>query len=119
MLGFLPRLSLQAAIMAIIPAICLMGTMKQTSQFFPITEAKNRLLHLIREIDEKDEVLTITRGGVPVAVMLSPERYKGLLETIELLADRAAMLSLVRSIEDSRAGRWVNEENEVFGEDQA
>ena len=93
--------------------------MKQTSQFLPITEAKNRLLHLIREIDEKDEVLTITRAGIPVAVMLSPERYEGLLETIELLADRAAMQSLVRSIEDSRTGQWVSEENQVFGEDQA
>ena len=90
--------------------------MKQTSQFLPVTEAKNRLLHLIREIDEKDEVLTITRGGVPVAVMLSPERYESLLETIELLADRAAMQSLARSLEDSRAGRWVSEENQVFGE---
>lgn len=93
--------------------------MKQASQFLPVTEAKNRLLHLIREIDEKDTVLTITRGGVPVAVMLSPERYEGLLETIEVLADRAAMQSLRRSIEDSQAGRWVSEEDEVFGKDQA
>jgi len=48
------------AIIAIIPAICLVGTMKQTSQFLPVTEAKNRLLHLIREIDEKDEVMAET-----------------------------------------------------------
>jgi hypothetical protein len=33
--------------------------MKQASHFFPVTEAKNRLLYLIREIDDKDEVLTI------------------------------------------------------------
>lgn len=92
--------------------------MKQAGQFLPVTEAKNRLLHLIREIDEKDAVLTITRGGVPMAVMLSPERYEGLLETIEVLADRAAMQSLRRSIGDSQAGRWVSEE-EVFGKDQA
>lgn len=93
--------------------------MNQTSQFLPVTEAKNRLLHLIREIDEKDEVLIITRGGVPVAVMLSPERYEGLLETIEVLADRTVMQSLARSIEDGQAGRWVSEENDVFGKDQA
>jgi prevent-host-death family protein len=93
--------------------------MNQTSRFLPVTEAKNRLLHLIREIDEKDEILIITRGGVPVAVMLSSERYEGLLETIEVLADRAAMQSLARSIEDRQAGRWVSEENDVFGKDQA
>lgn len=93
--------------------------MKQASQFLPVTVAKNRLLHLIREIVEKDEVLTITRSGVPVAVMLSPERYQGLLETIEVLADRAAMQSLRRSIEDGQAGRWVTNEDGVFGRDQA
>jgi antitoxin YefM len=93
--------------------------MKQVSHFLPVTEAKNRLLHLIREIDEKDEVLIITRGGVPVAVMLSPERYEGLLETIEVLADRQAMQSLRRSIEDSQEGRWVTDEDEVFGKDSA
>jgi antitoxin YefM len=93
--------------------------MKQVSHFLPVTEAKNRLLHLIREIDEKDEVLIITRGGVPVAVMLSPERYEGLLETIEVLVDRQAMQSLRRSIEDSQEGRWVTDEDEVFGKDSA
>jgi antitoxin YefM len=84
-----------------------------------VTEAKNRLLHLIREIDEKDEVLTITRGGVPVAVLLSPDHYAGLLETIEVLADRQALRSLRRSIADGQAGRWVTDEDEVFGKDPA
>jgi hypothetical protein len=36
-----------------------------------------------------------------------------------VLADRAAMQSLARSIEDGQAGRWVSEENDVFGKDQA
>ncbi|MGH8566635.1 MAG: type II toxin-antitoxin system Phd/YefM family antitoxin [Gammaproteobacteria bacterium] len=90
--------------------------MKQASYFLPVTEAKNRLMHLIRELGEKDEVLTITRGGVPVAVMLSPDHYEGLLETIEVLADREAMRSLRRSIADGQAGRWVSDE-EVFGKD--
>jgi antitoxin YefM len=91
--------------------------MKQASHFLPVTEAKNRLLHLIREIDEKDEVLTITRGGVPVAVLLSPDYYAGLLETIEVLADRQAMRSLRRSMVEGQAGRWVIAEDEVFGKD--
>jgi antitoxin YefM len=71
--------------------------MQPINPSLPVTEVKNRLLHLIREIDEKDQVLTITRGGVPVAVMLSPERYQGLLETIEVLADKQAMASPLRA----------------------
>jgi prevent-host-death family protein len=93
--------------------------MKQARNFLPVTEAKNRFLHLIREIDEKDEVLTITRGGVPVAVLLSPDHYAGLLETIEVLADRQTMRSLRRSIAEGQAGRWVTAEDEVFGKDPA
>lgn len=93
--------------------------MKQASHFLPVTKAKNRLLHLIRDLDEKDEVLTITRGGVPVAVLLSPDHYAGLLETIEVLADRQAMRSLRRSTADAQAGRWVSAEDEVFGNDPA
>ncbi|MGH8480225.1 MAG: type II toxin-antitoxin system Phd/YefM family antitoxin [Gammaproteobacteria bacterium] len=93
--------------------------MNQSSHFLPVTEAKNRLLHLIREIDEKDEVLTITRGGVPVAVLLSPNHYAGLLETIEVLADRQAMRSLRRSIAEGQAERWVTDGDEVFGKDPA
>jgi antitoxin YefM len=89
--------------------------MQPINPSLPVTEVKNRLLYLIREIDEKDEVLTITRGGVPVAVMLTPERYQGLLETIEVLADSQAMASLRRSIRDGQAGRWTADEDEVFG----
>jgi antitoxin YefM len=93
--------------------------LKEATQFLPVTEAKNRLLHLIREIDAKDSILTITRGGVPVAVILSPARYESLLETIEVLADRPAMQSLRRSLKDSKANRWVSDGDEVFGNDLA
>lgn len=107
-------LAIRIAIFAAIPERAIM---KQASRFLPVTEAKNRLLHLIREIDEQD-VLTITRGGVPVAVLLSPDHYAGLLETIEVLADRQAMRSLRRSIVEGQAGRWVTAEDDVFGKDQ-
>ena len=88
--------------------------MKQIDQFVPVTKAKSHFLNLIRSLVEKDEVLAITRGGIPAAVMLSPDRYEGLLETIEVLSDPHAMASLKRSMKQAQKGRWVLDE-EVFG----
>ena len=92
--------------------------MKQVDQFVSVTEAKNRLLDMIRRLAEKDEILAITRGGVPAAVVLSPERYEGILETIEVLSDSQAMKSLRRSLVQARKGLWVSDE-EVFGKERA
>ncbi len=88
--------------------------MPQVDQYVSITEAKNRLLEIIRRLKTKHEVLAITRDGVPAAVLLSMEQYDGLVETIELLADQKAMRSLKRSLKQARAGRWLSEEA-VFG----
>ena len=37
----------------------------------PITKAKNRLLDLTREVEQNDDVVAITRNGVPAAVFAS------------------------------------------------
>ena len=92
--------------------------MPYVDQYISVTEAKNRLLDLIRKLKTRHEVLAITRDGVPTAVLLSMEQYDGLLETIELLADQHAMRVLKRSLKQAQAGRWVSHEA-VFGrEDQ-
>lgn len=92
--------------------------MKQVDQFISVTDAKNQLPALIRHLGERDAVLAITRGGVPAAVVLTPERYEGLLETIEILSDPRAMKSLRRSMKQAEQDRWVGEA-EVFGKDRA
>lgn len=49
----------------------------------------------------------ITRNGSAAAVLLSPEE----LETLEILADRELMLSLLKAEDDIRAGRIVKHED--------
>jgi len=88
--------------------------MKEVDRFIPITEAKARLLDLVRELQVKDDIVAITKNGVPAAVLLSVERFEGLLETIDILSDEKAMKALHRSLREARAGRWVSHE-EVFG----
>jgi antitoxin YefM len=91
--------------------------MTHVDHFVPVTEAKNRLLNLIRDLADKDEVLAITRGGVPAAVLLSPDRYEGLLETIEILSDPRAIKSLRRSLRQAQKGQWLTE-RQVFGNEK-
>ena len=88
--------------------------MSQIDNYVTISEAKNRLLSLIRDIDEKDEILAITRDGIPRAILLSPEKYEGFIETIEILSDSKAMRHLLKSIKQARKGKWLSEDA-VFG----
>jgi PHD/YefM family antitoxin component YafN of YafNO toxin-antitoxin module len=49
----------------------------------------------------------ITRNGSASAVLVSPEE----LETLEVLADKKLMLSLLKAEEDERAQRLVEHED--------
>ena len=39
----------------------------------PLSDAKARLSELVEEVTSRDEVITITRNGRPVAVLVSPD----------------------------------------------
>ncbi len=88
--------------------------MKEVDRFIPITEAKTRLLDLVRDLQAEDDIVAITKNGVPAAVLLSVERFEGFLETIDILSDEKAMTALRRSLREARAGRWLRHD-EVFG----
>ena len=51
--------------------------------------------------------VTITRNGMASAVLVSPEE----LETLEILADKKLMLSLLKAEDDERAERLVERED--------
>ena len=88
--------------------------MGQIDQFVSITEAKNTLLDLIRNIELRHQAVAITRGGIPAAVLLSMDQFEGLMETIEILGDSKSLRSLKRSLKQAEAGKWVSHEA-VFG----
>ena len=87
--------------------------MKEVDRFIPVTEAKNRLLDLVRDLQATDDIVAITKNGVPAAVLLSVEKFEGFLETIDILSDERAMRSLRRSLREAGAGRWLRHD-EVF-----
>jgi len=76
--------------------------------FIPITQAKAKLLDMVRRLRDTDETIAITKNGVPEAVMLSMRKFEGFLETIDVLADPEMLKQLKGSAKDVKAGRLID-----------
>ena len=82
--------------------------MQTIENFIPITQAKSKLLDMVRSIHDRDDTFAITKNGMPEAVLMSMKKFEGLLETIEILADQEAMTQLRNSISDVKHGRTID-----------
>ena len=72
-------------------------------KILPITKVKKEFLDVIKEMTAEESTITVTKNGMPVSVMMTPERYEGLLETIEILADPKVLKALAASARDFKA----------------
>jgi antitoxin YefM len=88
--------------------------MPHVDRFVSVTEAKNKLLDLIRGLQSRQEIVAITRDGVPSAVLLSMDQFEGFMETIEILSDQKTMRALRRAMKQAKAGEWVSHRS-AFG----
>lgn len=73
----------------------------------PVSLAKAKLLELLRRVEDEHENIVITKNGLPKAVLLNYEEFSGLLETIDILADRQAVRAIRAGLKDVQAGRVV------------
>ncbi|MBI2384914.1 MAG: type II toxin-antitoxin system Phd/YefM family antitoxin [Elusimicrobia bacterium] len=58
-------------------------------------------------VETKLDRYIVTRRGHPVMMLISPEDYEGLLETIEILSDKAAAKRIRKSWKEGRSGGTV------------
>ena len=70
----------------------------------PFTEARARLTELLDEVEARHEHLVITRKGRPAAVVVSPEEWEAIEETLDVLQDEQTLADLLESEEDVKAG---------------
>ncbi len=89
--------------------------METIQEYIPVTKAKAELLDLVRKIEGSNDAIAITKNGVPEAVLISMKKFKGLLESLEILSDEKAMKSIRKSIKEAQKGKWVDFD-EVLGE---
>jgi antitoxin YefM len=76
----------------------------------PVTQAKIRLLDLVRKLKGSGDAIAITKNGVPEAVLISMEKFEGILETLEILSDDKTMKALRRAMRDAEKGNWISED---------
>lgn len=78
------------------------------ARIVPFTEARAKLTELLDEVEARHEHLVITRKGRPAAVVVSPEEWDAIEETLEVLQDEGALADLRKSEEDVKAGRLLS-----------
>jgi len=72
-----------------------------------ITEARNRFTKLPDETAD-NRIFAVTRRNKEVMAVMGWDLYEGLLETIEILADKDLMESFRRGLDDIQYGRAYN-----------
>jgi prevent-host-death family protein len=87
--------------------------MDELQKILPVTKVKRELLDILKAMEEEYATVTMTRNGEPVGVMMTPDRYESLLETIEILSDKSILRALKASRKDFKTGR-VHTHKEVW-----
>jgi antitoxin YefM len=84
------------------------SAMQTIETYIPITQAKAKLLDMVRQLGDTNDTIAITKNGVPEAVLLSMKKFEGFLETIDILSDPEMMKQLRGSAADIKEGKLVD-----------
>ena len=79
--------------------------MDEIQKILPVTKVKREFLDILKSMEEEYATITVTRNGEPVGVMMTPDRYESLLETIEILSDKNSLRALKASQKDFKSGK--------------
>ena len=78
------------------------------NRMITLKELRPELPKVANAIAEKFERYIITKHGRPVMMIINPEDYEGLIETIEILQDRSALKRIRKSRKEARAGKTIS-----------
>lgn len=66
------------------------------------------LPQVIKHIDAKLDRYIVVKRGAPVAVMMSPDDYEGLLETIEILSDKETVKRIKKAKREIKGHKTIS-----------
>ncbi len=78
-----------------------------------LSEAKIKLSGLVKEVLSTDEEIIITKNGSPAAVLISPDEYESLKETIAIRSDSSLMSDIkkgLKALKNKKARLYTLEE---------
>jgi antitoxin YefM len=85
--------------------------MDDFQEVLPVSKVKRELLEILKRMETEKSTIALTRNGEAVGVMMPISRYEALLETIEILSDKAVMQSLQSSKKDYESGRVFSDKD--------
>ncbi len=86
------------------------GMVRETpamAETIPVTEARHEFFTLLKEVDTAHRGFTLTKGGRPIARLLNYKEWRGLLTTLEILADPRHRKKLNHRITSASSNRLV------------
>ena len=85
-------------------------------KILPLSEVKMKLSELVEEVSSRDEEVTITKNGKPVAILVSPDEFDSWKETLAIRADEEFMSEIRRGLKDLKKKRKLYTLGELFEE---
>lgn len=73
-----------------------------------LKELRPGLPEVIKKIDARLDRYIVTKRGKPIAVMIGPDDYEGLLETIEILSDKETVKRIKRAKQEIKDGKTIS-----------
>ena len=86
------------------------------AKILSISEAKMKLAELVAGLAAGEEEVIITRNGRPAAILMAPEAYEGLQETMSILSNPEAVAQIRRAQAYFATGQRGLSLDEVFPE---
>ena len=84
--------------------------MGEFDHIIPVSKVKKELLSILKRMGEDGNIIGITRNGEMVGVVMTPDCYESLTETIEVLMDEELLKKLESSNHDFMPGRTFKDD---------
>jgi len=81
-------------------------------KILPLSEVKTKLSELVDVVERRDEEITVTRNGKPVAIIVSKDEYDGWQETLEIMKDPEFMKEIragIRTLKRTKKRYTIDE----------
>jgi antitoxin YefM len=83
-----------------------MTTIQVMTKYISLAEAKAKLSEVLDGVEATQEHVIVTRRGKPVALIMSPDEYEGLEETLDILSTPGALEQIRQADAEIDAGNY-------------
>ena len=79
-----------------------------STRVLSVTDAKQRFTELVKAVHDHYARYVVTKNGEEAAVVISAEEYDGLLETLDILSNKAEVRAIAEASRQARRGQTVS-----------